>query len=224
MRIIEFLKKVRFIYKPYAKIKIAIVVKKRNRLLHKNGYLIMNKLTDTIVENKVKAFCAFGTLLGFIRDKGFIKHDEDIDFGVINDANFSWEKLESILTAIGMKKTREFTFDDKITEQSYIENGVNVDFFLYTPINNKMMAHIYYKKAGVKYKSENEYSAKESWSPLVDKIDITMINDTKILIPSENEVYLSSVYGESWRVPDPDFQHDSKVVLIEDKYAKRTVF
>ena len=55
----------------------------RSYFFRKNVLKTFQKLLSILEEEKIEAFLVFGTLLGAIREKGFIKHDLDLDFGVV---------------------------------------------------------------------------------------------------------------------------------------------
>ena len=71
----------------------------RSYFFRKNVLKTFQKLLSILEEEKIEAFLVFGTLLGAIREKGFIKHDLDLDFGVWEDNDFL--KLRECLEAKG---------------------------------------------------------------------------------------------------------------------------
>ena len=53
--------------------------------IHDTLYNNLKKSIDIFEKNNIKYWAIFGTLLGCIRDKKIIEHDDDIDLGMIND-------------------------------------------------------------------------------------------------------------------------------------------
>ena len=110
---------------PIISILYSRMVKKRNKkLLQKNrrkdlqkyGMDILRMVDSALITNHINYFVDFGTLLGLVREKGFIKHDLDMDFGILETDSFSWDKLECLMTANKMKKIRQFVYKGIITE------------------------------------------------------------------------------------------------------------
>ena len=91
------LKGVNCIYKPYMAIKRETVLKFRHKnkikVFHENGYRVLNEVEEALNASNLTTFISFGTLLGFIRDGGFIKHDDDIDICILNNSDKKWEEL-----------------------------------------------------------------------------------------------------------------------------------
>ena len=119
------------LYKIYEKIFWNIVGKRKNKGLHTLGYKYLNKMTEVLDESGLCYFITYGTLLGMIREGGFLGHDEDIDIGVICDDQFSWERIEDAMKKIGMNKKHQFRLNGEVTEQTYAVDTLSVDFFLF---------------------------------------------------------------------------------------------
>ncbi len=58
---------------------------------------------------------------------------------------------------------------------------------------------------------------RESVVPLVDKILYEVKNNIEIPIISNYDDYLTKVYGKTWKIPDPNFKHEEKI--LEGRYA-----
>ena len=59
--------------------------KKLTRVFESNAVNIFKDISAIFNANQIQVWPEFGTLLGIIRDKGFIKDDLDVDFGVFGD-------------------------------------------------------------------------------------------------------------------------------------------
>ena len=62
-------------------------------IIHKNLYNIFGKVIEFLEDNNIEYFIQGGTLLGSVRDKKIIDHDDDIDIGVVGN---DFEKNERI--------------------------------------------------------------------------------------------------------------------------------
>lgn len=208
------LKKVKFIYIPYIRIKEWFLNREKVKNMQKSGSYVMKCVTEALNDTDIEAFCTFGTMLGFIRDGGFIKSDNDIDMGILKTDSFSWKKLEQILNKAGMKKIKYFTCEGEITEQTYICNHVTIDFFLYIPEGTEMSVNIYFRREGKSYSSNKEFELRRRKGVIVRNIRKVNVNGLEVLLPENSEEYLEETYGKSWKVPDPNYVADSK-----DKYT-----
>lgn len=63
------------IYYPYKQ----SLVNRRNKQIKKYAYQVMSDFDKALSSIGVNYSIAFGTLLGAVREKGFIKHDLDLD-------------------------------------------------------------------------------------------------------------------------------------------------
>lgn len=220
------LRRIKILQRPYSKMKIAIIERKKRCALHRYGYAVLGEITSALDENNVSAFCAFGTLLGMVRDKGFILSDDDIDMGIIESEIFDWTELEKCLCSIGMRKIHQFELNGKVTEQTYEKEGVYVDFFLYMYMRNqdKMTANVYWIDENRKYSKENGHSVLYRDCPIIDAVIKKTVHSTLVLIPQNYEDYLEWTYGVNWRIPDPHFKPEKFVRTEKNLEAHRTDF
>ena len=83
--------------------------KKRNRLYLENGLEALQRFNECFEKNNLKYCLAFGTMLGAVREHGFIKHDLDIDTSMWYD-DYT-EKLPTYLAEYGFNIK---VYDDNI--------------------------------------------------------------------------------------------------------------
>lgn len=225
-KIKKFLKKNELIRNLYVK----YLIQKKIKVLHTQGYEMLDEISKELSKTNLTAFAAFGTMLGLVRDKSFIKNDYDIDFGIVQDENFSWDKLKLVTDSLGMKQTHEFRFDNKIiTEKSYTYKGIQIDFFLYFLDKNQtsMYCYIYTFKPEEKPAPDKVpaiWHPMLSPCPLVKNISLQKINNANALIPENAEEYLADIYGKTWKVPDPNYVHDEHDQLLEHNLGYYTEF
>lgn len=219
MKIKKLLRNIKIIYIPYKKIKIYLVNRKRNLKLQKKGYKVLSDVTTMLKSEKYNIFCAYGTLLGFIRDKGFIAHDCDIDMGIIPTELFDWDKFDKNMNKIGMKLDHQYVMDSgEIAERTYKKDDVSIDFFIYMENKEKniMYSYVFYKE------DENEDTdirkIRISEAPIIKEIKYEKIHGILVPIIENNIEYLEKVYGPSWNVPDPNYI--PKKIYLKERYAR----
>lgn len=185
---------------------------KRKKLMN-NGFKDLTLLVHSLEDTDIQYFCDFGTLLGLIRDKGFISYDNDIDMGIISDSSFSWDKLEKHLASVNIKKIHSYNYNGRITEETYaFPDGLSVDFFLYDVAEDTMTTNVYYKNHSIVYDNANQRSVKKLIYPRINGITAISVNEggASIPVPEDAEDHLEHIYGYKWRVPDPSYKPDRK--------------
>ena len=65
---------------------------------------LLNEYWDIAKSLNIKTFLIYGTCLGFVRDGGYIEHDNDIDIGILGEIG----KLEIKLSENGFIKKRRW--------------------------------------------------------------------------------------------------------------------
>lgn len=183
----------------------------KKKKLRENGFKDLSLLVQLLEDTDIQYFCEFGTLLGFIRDKGFIPHDNDIDMGIINNSFFSWENLEKQLSRGNIKKVHSYSYEGRITEETFdFPDGTSIDFFLYDVEEERMITNVYYKNHNMVYDNANQRSVKALIYPRISGVTTISVNEnaTPIPIPENAETHLEHIYGPLWRLPDPAYKPD----------------
>jgi phosphorylcholine metabolism protein LicD len=82
---------------------------------------------DVLSAHDIQLFLAFGTLLGALREKNFIPHDDDVDVQIFESAE------KAFISAIPGLEARGLTFLEKIDSPrvySFVRKGEQIDFFV----------------------------------------------------------------------------------------------
>ena len=125
-----------------------------------------------------------GTLLGAIRDKGFIPHDHDIDLFMLK------EHQEQVLSALHILREHGFEvgrYDVDLI--SFFRDDEYIDIY-------------FYRKSGKKERIFHLWSIQSHY--LENLVEYDFLGDT-FYIPENAEDLLVDLYGEGWKVPDPTF-------------------
>ena len=210
------------VYKIYETFYWKIVIKRRKKGLQSMGYEYLPKVDAVLRSKGIECFLVYGTLLGIIREGRFIGHDDDIDLGIIDSDEFSWEVLEKAMAEIGMIKKHQFSMDGKVTEQTYRRKNLSIDFFLMEMHGDKCYSHGYVRKEGKNYDEQNQFSVRRGITSKISRTTEYVCETGKFRVPENYELFLKEVYGENWRVPDPTWQSDA--VYLENKYGYQEKF
>jgi putative phosphocholine transferase len=174
----------------------------RSRLLKENFEEILNIVYSSELK-KYDIWLDFGTLLGYYRERDFINHDLDMDFGIIIPNYADFLVVEKELLDKGFQRTKEFYFDKNLVELSYNYKGLNVDFILYKKDSNKISSDtIFYMTNALG--NPTRYEVYHYELPF-NGVEECNFKNTIVKIPGNVEEYLSNLYGEDFRVPNTNY-------------------
>lgn len=214
----KFLKKHSFgrmIYEPLRKMYRLWAIPRRRRLLKHNGPGVLKSLVDIFEKHNIPAFAAYGTMLGLVRNHGFIAHDEDIDIGVM-PGEWTPQRLLRILLKEekGFKLLFVFKFRERVTEFKVEYRKIPIDFFFYEDTGSEFLSPLYFFVEGVRYPTPNANSMKIVHTPRFAGISKIPAFGGEFPVVDNYEQVLAGLYGEGWRVPDRKW-HDDKRPHIE---------
>lgn len=211
---------------PFYSLYKQLIRNKRNKVFRENGLEALIQFDKCMQKNGLFYTLAFGTMLGAIREHGFIKHDLDIDVSMFIE-DYS-EKLESFLLEFGFILQHSFLVEGGTLgrEETYLYKGVSIDiFFFYPPINQ-----LPYCCDFQMYNDSSTFreSMKKYGRVLPRRIELPMTKERKIIsfegvplfVPQNAEEILSFRYGEDYMVPNPQWEvnsHDLHIVEWKDK-------
>ena len=178
----------------------------RSYFFRKNVLKTFQKLLSILEEEKIETFLVFGTLLGAIREKDFIKHDLDLDFGVWENNDFS--KLRKCLESRGFYlKSEIILLDDKTVEyQNYRdkETNISIDFYRFTRLDTKNIYYDFLREENLSYTE----SIKKNKGLFVYRYDFEkfsledyLFKGKKCKIIKEYDNFLKKVYGDTYMIP-----------------------
>lgn len=206
------------------------LAKKRRNLFVKNRLSILGEFDALLTSNGISYSLAFGTLLGAVREKGFIPHDEDIDVAIWKDTNYI--EIERVLTKNGFSLIRRTETDNGnfSREDTYMKKGVLIDVFTFYPYDDKNS----YTTVYIPFpdcKTFNDSMVKHGGVMPVQLIlpfskETERIPFENIMLPAINnrEDFIEAKYGKNWRIPTTDYEYTDMGEGIrknrEDKVTK----
>jgi ubiquinone/menaquinone biosynthesis C-methylase UbiE len=140
----------------------------------------------------------YGTLLGAVRERGFIGLDLDFDCAYLSphrDGSAAAQRLRDLAFALIDKGFRVQADPAYLIISRPDAPAVRIKLF-----------HVYVDDAGLlqfPFGTANDAAVTgEAWLPLHE----TTLADVPVLVPRDAERILEAIYGASWRVPDPGFR------------------
>ncbi len=151
----------------------------------------------------VDAFVAYGTLLGAVRQGGFIGHDSDADLGYVSAHDHPADvvresfRLQRALVEMGYPVTRYSGLAFKIFVQESDGTRRGLDVF-----GGFLREGVLYLMGEVGHPFEPEW---------IWPLGTASLEGRELPVPAQPEHLLAAMYGESWRVPDPAYQFETPV-------------
>lgn len=174
------------------------------RSVRKYGLETLQEANKACEETNTIMFPAFGTLLGAIRDKGFISYDYDLDVGVIPGT--TPEMIHEQMRKYGFilkKQTYIPEIENIVTEETYYRKNVGLDVFYYFESGEDWYAYCPRKHEYKDWKEANVtdgFPVARSYVPKseFEKIDFLGI---KITVPQKAHEWLKDIYSDSYMTP-----------------------
>lgn len=189
---------------------------RQNKIFKKNALDVIKDFNECCEINNINYTLAFGTLLGAIREKGFIKHDLDVDVAIW--ANDYSDKIPKKLERSGFKLVHSFEVDKGLLgrEETYVKSGVSIDIFYFYEgdgVYPYCCDFIMHKGATTFRSCMNRFGKvipRRIELPLTKERVQTDFEGTKLYVPKNAHEILVFRYGENYMIPDPDWHMELK--------------
>ena len=202
--------------------------KKKRKAIFANGISFLEKFDSVLKINNVPYSLAFGTLLGAVREKGFIKHDLDIDVALWSDTNPQF--VCNILNEAGFKKISEIVVESGnfAREETYTYLDISIDLFYFYPSEYEGLFYtctfVPFKDCLTWEESINKHAGVmplQLFLPMDKEVEYVPFETIKLPITKSAMDFVETRYGKNWRIPDPSFVYPmpgfSKYSYREDK-------
>lgn len=189
------------------------VLKWKQHLIKKYGYQAVDLIHQAAVEVEMPYFPDCGTLLGFVRDGGFIAHDADMDFSMMPD-NGRVAVFFETLEKKGFYFERYITIDGKLREFTMRYREISIDFFQRRYGDDKSWFYVLGENEGDYYQCGKKVVPK-GFMPFV-------VHGVTTRIPTNYDEMLSAMYG-NWHVKIKDWD-DKMSPSFEKDYTKHVTY
>lgn len=181
----------------------------RNEIFQKNALQVLREFDDALTSNNLRYSVFAGTLLGAVREKGFLKHDLDIDCAMFY-SDYS-QKVDEALFAKGFKKFHSFLVDDGKSgmEETYIKDGVSIDiFYIYSDDEYPTYQCDFHSLSEVDSKRfPHEKAVRRIQFPVSTDVLRMPFETIEVNVIANYNEWLCHRYGNTYMTPDPNF-HD----------------
>lgn len=172
----------------------------RLRKMRKYGFKNLCYILEIADKEGWNIIPIFGTLLGFVREGDFIKHDNDIDLAVA--PGIDPKVLAKILVEkYGFEFDQALAYHGEVTEFSVKYNGLGVDFFFMKDFETELRVAVYSWNKEEAYTDARQNNVKWVKHPLISDYRLVNIRGISVKIPQNAEDLLYYEYGEDWRIP-----------------------
>ena len=160
-------------------------------------------LRDTPLHNKY--WVCGGALLGWAREGGLLKHDNDIDFHLWESDLPAFEIASKALVRAGFKpKYYSYNCAGKIIKYVFLYKHFKVEFFVAYCVDGNTRCFLYNGK-----NPTYEYILE---TPGCELNEFEFYNRIW-LKPADHESYLTIQYG-NWKIPDENFNYTTSDAIV----------
>ena len=218
------------ILRPFARFYYSFIdrnnIKRRDKLkksFQENGLNVLELFDKTMTSNGYKYSLAFGSMLGAVREHGFIEHDLDIDvFMWIEDFN---EEVIKCLTEVGfhLKHTLIVENGNFAREDTIEKNGVQIDiFYIYPALEGRKYTYCcdFFPRGNCR---SWEQSISKYGGLLPRRLEMPTSKDLKrvpfeslsLPILGNSHEFLSFRYGKDYMTPNPKWSNGENPYIVK---------
>jgi len=150
-------------------------------------------ISEVLKEFNCKHWVQDGTLLGFVRENGFISHDPDTDMGILFDS-FTPECLKEILLK-GFSLQYLFGYIENSFEIALTRSGVKTDLFFHYINENNQQYHCAFANFTSKGNSRFDFLYKPFETKEKEYLGYNFS------VPFDEMEFIETKYGSNWSTP-----------------------
>jgi hypothetical protein len=151
----------------------------------------LGDICDILCAAGLRPFLAAGTLLGFIRNRGPLAHDRDVDIGIIRQADVTLDLAAVIRTHPDLMLARDARPGDRYFALTH--KGVGIDIFLHDADGGGLVCGVSDRLGDIQWRF-TKFGLTEA-----------RFGERRWTIPDDPHRYLAESYGPGWKTPDTGF-------------------
>lgn len=185
---------------------------KRNRVYKKHALETIADFDKCMRDNSYTYTLLFGSMLGAVREKGFIAHDLDIDVAMWKE-DYT-EEVQRKLEAAGFYLSRRVLIDngESAREETYVKNDVSIDVYcIFPPIDEYPYVCSKWTPVGgcvtkqESMKNNGYIMGKRLEMPIQKEIVRVPFESIQLPITKNANEVLAFYYGENYMDPNPNW-------------------
>lgn len=204
------------LYRVLARLRGNYIVWRDRRNLQRFGFEVIRKV-DRALAGRMQYLVAYGTLLGLVRDGGFIKHDDDLDFCLIVKGGGVAPLIRN-LEEQGILFSFAYEYQNKIEQLVFSYKKLRIDFFFLRSDDESSWVTSFYHVDGVAYPEPRYLTPFKVYTCKVRGVRRMVVQGVEFNVPENYEEFLVADYGENWRIPDSSWSLGST-----SKYPRLTL-
>lgn len=172
----------------------------KRRQLHLYGGTVFSRIHDIMSRAGYAYFANYGTLLGIVRDGGYVKNDDDIDLSISAEVADAWDVVSLFSIEPDFVFNYGYAWENRITEINMTCCNISIDFFFQYIESGVNYSH-WYDPVNGEWTDENGLRfAFRRAIPIAKNIRDVAIFGTLVPVPGNAEEILQSCYG-NWQKP-----------------------
>lgn len=198
---------------------------KRRKAIQKDGYYVIEQVTEYGKKTGKIIWIDAGTLLGYVREGELLRHDYDIDFAAVSMRKEEWKQTVSDLTQSGFEWIVSISMGDILLGDTFRYKDVIFDINYYFNDDEGMYyyEHDFNVNNGsvITFETENEITIKRMEGADLYKYIMTdsefcegaFSNGCPCYIPANPVKRIEEMYGKNWKIPivnDYDWTKDTE--------------
>ena len=194
-----------------------------NKAFRTEAVDVLRLFSEAMIESKLPFWICAGTLLGYYREKDFIKYDYDLDTGAWFEDH---DRVKTALENKGFERVRYYylTKRDGIEEcYKHHDYKTTIDVFYFFNEGEKSYHFSFIPLVSMTKKRHlNKIQPSKACKWTYDRIHPipAEFKGVSVFIPENPAQHLASTYGESFMTPIPNFPVKGRPNLTEYTYEE----